>query len=143
LTKQENHNNVKDVAKESNRFVTDKASKRPIMKDVAERAGVSVTSVSYVLNGTRFVSPDKTMQEHVDGYMRALIDGGMPVNPNAIKTSPGMASIMNELQYTESYKMMEQLLQISVRVVLCGNRRLFISQGQWNPYSGGGFHHHL
>ncbi len=30
----------------------------PTIKDVAQRAGVSTTTVSYVLNGTRYVSPD-------------------------------------------------------------------------------------
>ena len=34
--------------------------KKPTMKDVAVQAGVSVSSVSHVLNGTRFVSTDVT-----------------------------------------------------------------------------------
>ncbi|MDR1248165.1 MAG: LacI family transcriptional regulator [Treponema sp.] len=33
---------------------------KPTMKDVAEAAGVSVTTVSHVINGTRFVSSDAT-----------------------------------------------------------------------------------
>lgn len=36
--------------------------KKPTMKDVAEIAGVSVSTVSHVLNGTRFVSPDVTFK---------------------------------------------------------------------------------
>jgi LacI family transcriptional regulator len=281
LTNQKKHNTLKPMDKKSNRFVVGITSRRPTMKDVAEKAGVSVTSVSHVLNGTRFVSPDKTrrikeavwalefkpnpiarnlrsgksmlvgfmvsnmanyfyvniakgiektlsrygyrlvlidssenkkkeidnveslylrgvdgliiaptdpdcgylkkmvradfpvvfvdrqpinfqadtimlanfeaaymatnylisrkfndigffsfyygneidktMQERIDGYIKALTDAGIPVNNNAIKTSPGMASTMNELQYTDSYRMMEQLLQIPVRAVLFGN----------------------
>ena len=34
--------------------------RKPTMKDVAVQAGVSVSSVSHVLNGTRFVSDDVT-----------------------------------------------------------------------------------
>ncbi|GHV33355.1 LacI family transcriptional regulator [Spirochaetia bacterium] len=34
--------------------------RKPTMKDVAEAAGVSISTVSHVLNGTRFVSPEVT-----------------------------------------------------------------------------------
>jgi LacI family transcriptional regulator len=64
---------------------------------------------------------DKTMQERLNGFVKALDDAGIPVNREAIKTSPGVPSAMNELQYTESYRLMEQLLRIPVRAVLCGN----------------------
>jgi DNA-binding LacI/PurR family transcriptional regulator len=64
---------------------------------------------------------DKTMQERIDGYIAALRDGGLPVNQNAIKILPGITAAMTELQYTESYRMMEQLLQIPIRSILCGN----------------------
>jgi LacI family transcriptional regulator len=64
---------------------------------------------------------DKTMQERIDGYRKALNDANIPVDDNCIKAMPGVPAATNELQYTESYKMMEQLLQIPVRAVLCGN----------------------
>jgi LacI family transcriptional regulator len=35
---------------------------KPTMKDVAEAAGVSTTTVSHVMNGTRFVSPEVTVK---------------------------------------------------------------------------------
>ncbi|MDR3336814.1 MAG: LacI family transcriptional regulator [Treponema sp.] len=64
---------------------------------------------------------DKTMQERIDGYKKALHDANIPEDDNCIKAVPGISAAANELQYTESYKMMEQLLQIPVRAVLCGN----------------------
>jgi LacI family transcriptional regulator len=64
---------------------------------------------------------DKTMQERIDGYTQALLDAGIPLNPGAVKVANGAPAAMNELQHTESYKMMEQLLKIPVRAVLCGN----------------------
>jgi LacI family transcriptional regulator len=64
---------------------------------------------------------DKTMQERIDGYIMALREAGIPVSENNIKFTLGTPVGMNELQYAESYKMMEQLMQIPVRAVLCGN----------------------
>jgi LacI family transcriptional regulator len=64
---------------------------------------------------------DQTMRERIDGYARALKEAGIPVRGEAIKTAPGGPSVMNDLQYTESYRLMEELLRIPVRAVLCGN----------------------
>lgn len=64
---------------------------------------------------------DKTMQERIDGYIMALREAGIPVSENNIKFALGSPVGPNELQYAESYKMMEQLMQIPVRAVLCGN----------------------
>ncbi|MDR1898848.1 MAG: LacI family transcriptional regulator [Treponema sp.] len=64
---------------------------------------------------------DKTMQERIDGYSQALRDAGITPHPDRIKVMSGAPAAMTELQYTESYKMMGQLLNIPVRAVLCGN----------------------
>lgn len=39
--------------------------RKPTMKDVAEKAGVSITTVSHVVNGTRFVSADITAKVEI------------------------------------------------------------------------------
>ncbi|QQO09389.1 LacI family DNA-binding transcriptional regulator [Breznakiella homolactica] len=64
---------------------------------------------------------DKTMQERIDGYTQALREAGIPVNRDFIQVKTGMPAAMNELQHTESYKMMEHLRKSAVRAVLCGN----------------------
>jgi LacI family transcriptional regulator len=64
---------------------------------------------------------DRTMQERIDGYTAALRESGIPVNENNIKSAFGTPIGMNELQHAESYKMMERLMQVPVRAVLCGN----------------------
>jgi LacI family transcriptional regulator len=64
---------------------------------------------------------DKTMQERIDGYSQALRDAGITPNPDAVKVIGGAPVAMNELQHTESYTMMGQLLKVPVRAVLCGN----------------------
>jgi LacI family transcriptional regulator len=64
---------------------------------------------------------DITMQERIEGYTKALKEAEIPINSEAIKTMTGFSVAVNELHYTESYKMMEQLLQIPVRAVLCGD----------------------
>src|SRR5690606_30486283 len=50
------------------------------MRDVAERAGVSVTTVSHVINGTRHVSEE--LRDRVQDAMRALA-----YQPNALARS--------------------------------------------------------
>jgi LacI family transcriptional regulator len=54
----------------SNRLTANASNKRPTMKDVAKMAGVSVTSVSHMLNETRFVSEDVT--NRIEQAIRAL-----------------------------------------------------------------------
>lgn len=46
------------------------------MRDVAKRAGVSVSSVSLVINGTGYVSRD--MREKVEQAMRELVGQFLP-----------------------------------------------------------------
>ena len=57
---------------------------RASIRDVAARAGVSVTTVSHALNGTRFVSPDATarVQEaaHALGYVPSVVARGLKQN---------------------------------------------------------------
>jgi DNA-binding LacI/PurR family transcriptional regulator len=64
---------------------------------------------------------DMTIQERINGYKRALEEENIPINDKAIIAIPGSPIGMNELQHTTSYTMMEQLLKIPVRAVLCGN----------------------
>jgi LacI family transcriptional regulator len=62
------------------------------------------------------------MMERIDGYSQALREANIPVNPDLIKAAPGgVPAKINDLLYTETYKMMEQLMSIPVRAVLCGN----------------------
>jgi LacI family transcriptional regulator len=57
---------------------------RASIRDVAARAGVSVTTVSHALNGTRYVSPDATarVQEaaHALGYVPSVVARGLKQN---------------------------------------------------------------
>ena len=43
----------------------------PTIKDVAEKAGVSTSTVSHVINGTRYVSPE--LKEKVEKAMDKMV----------------------------------------------------------------------
>ncbi|MDR0908245.1 MAG: LacI family transcriptional regulator [Spirochaetaceae bacterium] len=65
--------------------------------------------------------PDKTMQERIDGYKKALSDTGIEIDPGLIAVIPGVSGSVGGLQYTESYSKMADLCNNNVRAVLCGN----------------------
>ena len=52
---------------------------RASIRDVAERAGVSVTTVSHALNGTRFVSEEARAKVEAEDTMRAGLEAGEPL----------------------------------------------------------------
>ena len=62
--------------------------KKPTMKDVAVQAGVSVSSVSHVLNGTRFVSKDVT--KRIEQAIRTLNFRPNPVARNLRSGKSGL-----------------------------------------------------
>jgi LacI family transcriptional regulator len=64
---------------------------------------------------------DRTMMERILGYKRAHLDAGLEVDPRYVKVVPGGSPAVSELRYAESYHLMQELLDVPVQAVLCGN----------------------
>ncbi len=65
---------------------------RPTIKQVAERASVSISTVSHVLNGTHYVSPELT-----ERVLRAVQDLGYEQNPVARILAGGRSHVIGIL----------------------------------------------
>ena len=79
------------------------------------------TSIGFL--GVKFKGNNinKTMEERVEGYKQALEESGIKSDPDLIQVVTGEAAALNTLQYTETYKLTEQLLGKQARAILCGN----------------------